>query len=161
MKYYHIKPEHLTEWGNHTDENTVIDSYELERLSAEWEISETELLNDLEEFFPTWMEYMEKHPDENLSYCKPYTNDNEDYFLIMFEGRAASISMPNGIRITDGEPGFSDALRTLARTVNEEYELYSGWDDTHIALETMHETGCSRCPFCKDWCDAMSDTISD
>lgn len=34
----------------------------------------------------TYRQYMQDHPEENMSFCKPYTNDDEDRFLIMYDG---------------------------------------------------------------------------
>ena len=54
---------------------------------------------------------------------------------------------------------FEEALEQLAREVNSDYDLYSGYDDTHIALQSMHEIGCWHCPF-RDECEAMGEEVS-
>lgn len=42
----------------------------------------------------TYREYMQDHPEENMHFCKQYTNDNEDRFLIMYDGEADAIVAP-------------------------------------------------------------------
>ena len=107
----------------------------------------------------TYLDYMREHTDENLSWCKPYTNDDETHFLVMYDGIAGSIDTPNITAHRYGGSDFEAELEKLAREVNAHYDLYSGWDDTHIALEAMHEVGCWRCPF-RDECEAMGEEIS-
>ena len=106
------------------------------------------------------MKYIEKmERNENLSWCKPYVDDSGEYALIMQEGKAICIKTPYG---TAYEYGTLDdaALEEFARAVNPDYNLYSGWDDTHIALEAMHPVGCFFCPF-KDECEAVNEKVDD
>jgi len=101
MKYYHIKPEHLTEWGDHTDENTVIDDTELERLSTEWGIPAADLLEDLEEYNPTYKE--EKTME------KRFLIDDHEIILSEITFRFADESnYQTGILLHDGTDVNSD-----------------------------------------------------
>ena len=104
------------------------------------------------------IDYMGSHEDENLSWCKPYVDDTGKYALILHEGNVDAISTPDGI--VYGDALTADALEAFARTVNEYYDDYSGWDDLLIAIAAMHETGCAHCP-CKDDCDAMANDMDD
>ena len=49
MKFYTIKPEYLSLWGEDCTEDTVITEDELQRLAAEWEKPAEDLLEQLEE----------------------------------------------------------------------------------------------------------------
>lgn len=49
MKTYHIKPEHLSEWGDQTTEDTVVTFAEVVDLAREWDTTVDELLDQLEE----------------------------------------------------------------------------------------------------------------
>lgn len=49
MKTYHIKPEHLSEWGDQTTEDTVVTYAEVVDLAREWDTTVDELLDQLEE----------------------------------------------------------------------------------------------------------------
>ena len=48
MKKYRIT-DNFSNWGSETTPETVINEEELKRLSMEWEMDITELMNDLEE----------------------------------------------------------------------------------------------------------------
>lgn len=61
MKYYHIKPEHLTEWGTETTTDTIIDSEVLARLAHAWDKTEEELLEGLEEIPCSDLEFLERY----------------------------------------------------------------------------------------------------
>lgn len=47
MKYYHIRPEYLSVWGENTDENTTVSAAEVEELSRQWGKPVPELLDQL------------------------------------------------------------------------------------------------------------------
>ena len=108
----------------------------------------------------TYREYFEEHDDENLSWCKPYANDEEDCFIIMYEGDAGGIVTPDVEAIRCEGTITDDLLEALARKVNTNYDWYSKWSDLHIALDAMHECGCASCPF-KDDCDAMGEEMEE
>ena len=103
-----------------------------------------------------YLEYMENHDGENLSWCRPYADDSGDYALAICEGEVVGLTMP-GINTGDVTP---EMMEKFARAVNRDYDLYSGWSDLHIALEGMHETGCSCCPW-RGECDAMAEEMDD
>lgn len=46
---YHIMPEHLSEWGDQTTEDTVVTFAEVVDLAREWDVTVDELLDQLEE----------------------------------------------------------------------------------------------------------------
>ena len=49
MKFYTIKPEYVSLWGEDCTEDTVIDATEVERLAAEWEKPIDDLMEQLED----------------------------------------------------------------------------------------------------------------
>lgn len=101
-----------------------------------------------------YIDYMNEHPTENLCWCKPYTNDDETHYLIMYDGKPEVIITPN-IEAWRYDGSLTEAImEQFAREVNPGYETYSHWSDTHIALEAMREIGCHYCPFKND-CDPM------
>lgn len=91
---------------------------------------------------------------ENLGWCKPLVNKN------------VTVAVNNGtiiaIRKDDRDIPVSDsAVRELAKEVNPSYTQYSGWDDTHIALEAgWEELGCTGCPW-KASCDAVNEAVEE
>ena len=107
-----------------------------------------------------YLEYMENHDGENLSWCKPYTDDSGDYKLIMYNGEVNSISAPDYEAFRYNGSMTPEIMEKFARAVNRDYDLYSGWEDWQIALEGMHETGCSCCPW-RGECDAMAEEMND
>lgn len=108
----------------------------------------------------TYMDYMREHPEENFSWCKCYTNPEETHYMVMYDGLLNCINTPSVIAYRYGSHDFDAEIETLAREVNEDYDLYSEWDDIHIALDAMHEIGCWHCPF-KDECEAMGEEMSE
>ena len=46
---YHIQPEHLSEWGDQTTEETVVTFAEVVNLAREWDVTVDELLDQLED----------------------------------------------------------------------------------------------------------------
>ena len=109
----------------------------------------------------TYREYMEKHPDKNFCWCKPYVNNEETHYLIVYDGIAEAISSPSvEVHRCDGSIQFDEWMETFAREINPDYDLYHCWSDQHIALEMMHECGCCSCPF-KYECEVMGEEIED
>ena len=49
MKQYRIKPEFWSAWGEAVDENTIIDTAEIERLAREWDMTVDALMEQVEE----------------------------------------------------------------------------------------------------------------
>lgn len=111
----------------------------------------------------TYREYMEEHPEENLSWCKPYRDDSGEYCLIVHDGEAEHLEMPG--RVADRWDGTltDDLLEDFAQAINPHFEdkewIYKGWSTLHIALDVMHEVGCSECP-CNSLCDAMGEEVN-
>lgn len=97
-----------------------------------------------------YIDYMEQHPKENMSWCRPFLSD-DGHALALNEGDPTC-------RFPDGAIGGQELMKRFAMEVNPSYDLYSGWDDIHIALECMHEVGCVDCPFA-DMCEVMNDEL--
>ena len=108
----------------------------------------------------TYREYMEANRHENFSWCKPYADDTETHFLIVYDGIASSISTPYITAHRYGGCDFEAELEALARDVNPDYDLYSGYNDQQIAMERMHEIGCWHCPF-RDECETMGEEMDE
>ena len=89
---------------------------------------------------------------QNVSWCKPLKHRTEDIFLILTEGEIS------GIRINGKDENVTPEIITeLAKKLNESYDDYDGWSDTHILLAAdFEELGCSKCPYF-DICEAMND----
>lgn len=90
---------------------------------------------------------------QNLGWCKPIKHKSEDIYLCLMEGKVVGI-FQNGkekITITDEE------IRELARRFNTDYDLYEGWDDVHILLDSgnFEELGCGDCPW-RDVCEVTT-----
>lgn len=107
----------------------------------------------------TYLKYMEQNPAANFPWCKPYTNDEQTHFLIVYDGLANSIETPTATAHRYGGSDFNAELETLAREVNPDYDYYSGYGDQKIALDMMHEIGCWHCPF-RDECEAMGEEMA-
>ena len=107
-----------------------------------------------------YIDYMNDHEDENLSWCKPYADESGEYTLILHDGMVDAITTPDRIAYRYNGTLTEELMESFARAVNPDYDDYSGWDDLHIALESMHEVGCAHCPF-KDDCEAMGEEMSD
>ena len=107
-----------------------------------------------------YIEYINEHSEFNFDWCKPYTNNDLTHTLVMYDGIASDIDTPDTTMHRYGGGDFEAALETLAREVNENYELFSGYTDTEIALDAMHETGCAHCPF-RHECEAMQADMDD
>ena len=104
----------------------------------------------------TYGEYMAEHPEENMSWCRPYVSDDGRYAVAVNEGEIIEAITPEGhLPVGYLSPLTEDEIEKLAREIDPEYELYSGWTDTEIILNKLHETGCASCPFFGK-CDAMS-----
>lgn len=108
----------------------------------------------------TYKEYMFSHQDENMHFCKPYTNDDEDRFLIMYDGEADAIVAP-GIEAHRWNGLLRIYMEQFTRElVGEDYDLHHGYTDEEIALHYMHEIGCASCPFFHV-CEAMNEEMED
>ena len=53
-----------------------------------------------------------------------------------------------------------EEITRLAKELNENYDLYQGWSDTHILLDALREVGCDNCPFKAD-CEAVNEIVED
>ena len=109
----------------------------------------------------TYREYFQQHEEENISCCRPFTDDSETYYLIQYDGEIESAKTPDGTYHRSpvyGQRLDGSVIESIARAVNEQYDNYSGWTDEHIALEAMHEIGCAHCPF-RDECEAMNEEM--
>ena len=109
----------------------------------------------------TYREYFDEHETENISWCKPYTctTDAGDYAIIMYEGEAIAIKTPTGEAHRYNDTLTDNTMEQFARAVNPHYDMFAGYSDEYIALDSMHETGCAFCPFRND-CEPMSEEIN-
>ena len=105
----------------------------------------------------TYREYHEAHPQENLSWCKPYTDESGDYWLIVHDGEQATMITPDDVMHTQNI--YSPELEEFARKLAPDYDLYEpAVAPLYIALDYMHERGCALCPFFGE-CEVMSEEI--
>ncbi len=90
---------------------------------------------------------------QNVSWCKPLKHRTEDIFLIVTDGEIS------GIRINGKDENVTaEIIMELAKKLNESYDEYEGWNDTHILLDAdFEELGCRDCPYF-DICEAMDDS---
>jgi len=104
----------------------------------------------------TYGEYFEQHPDENMSWCKPYTDTHEENYIIVNEGVPIMVNMGfmSYYASLDGSDVFRSAVAELAQKMNPDYSTIYDKEDLDIALDAMHETGCIKCPFIR-YCAAM------
>ena len=101
-----------------------------------------------------YRDYMKTHETENLSWCRPFTDNNGNYIVIyetdcMIHSKAQSINCPT-----------EKQLSKFAKTVNPYYDDYNGYTSEEIITDAMQETGCFHCPFFHD-CAAMDETWSE
>ena len=107
-----------------------------------------------------YIEYMQENPTEGFNWCHCYTNAAETHYLVMYDGTANSISTPNSTAYRYGGCDFDSELETLAREVNPNYDSYTGYNDSKIAIDAMHVVGCWHCPF-RDECETMGEEMDD
>ena len=98
----------------------------------------------------TYRDYYNDHPNENLGWCRPFTDDNGAWIAEQ-SSDDGTIMFPNG-----AEYALTDKakLRDFAKLVNPNYDMYQGYTDYQIALDAMRETGCAHCPW-NAACDVM------
>lgn len=104
----------------------------------------------------TYREYMDEHRDENMSWCKPYVSDSGSVCVAVtvLDGGISQI-------LIDGEETAvtADNIQSTAKLVNDDYDLYSGWSDTHILLDgNISERGCAECPY-NAFCQQMDEEM--
>lgn len=97
-------------------------------------------------------QYEKMMPNENLSWCRPMVSRDGRVTLAVNEGAIVGL-MLDGKELQISE----EEIARVARIVNESYDNYSGWNNTHILLDgDLTELGCSSCPW-RDVCDAMDE----
>lgn len=108
----------------------------------------------------TYLEYMTEHPEENLSWCRPYINDAEDSWMILCDGKVTEVHAP-GIDGRSWDGTMQEALPRFARHLaGDDYDLYEGYTDDEIATNYLHCCGCASCP-ARHRCDAMTEQVED
>lgn len=108
----------------------------------------------------TNLEYMMDHDMANMGWCKPYTNDDETCFMIMYDGEVIRILAP-GIDAGRHDGALRIYMEQFARSLaGDDYDLYSGYTDEQIALKYLHECGCASCPV-RHECETMNETMED
>lgn len=114
----------------------------------------------------TYREYMENHPEENLSWCRPYRSENGRVSLSYNSGRIES-AMIDGEEIHIGwaKKDQSELWERVARASIEDEALLDvetrrySWREIAL-MDGLVECGCASCPW-KDTCDAMSEEIEE
>lgn len=101
--------------------------------------------------------YEKMRDGENLSWCKPYVSKDGKNAVTICECKMDGL-MIDGEVIYWEKADKEEVEKRLAVVVNPNYSSpdYDGWDNLSIALDSMVETGCNKCPF-NDLCDAMID----
>lgn len=89
---------------------------------------------------------------QNIDWCKPLRHRTENIIIVLMGGEIIQI------RINEEDKDVTPEIITeLAKKLNESYDEYEGWSDTHILLDAdFEELGCSDCPYF-DICEAMDD----
>lgn len=111
-----------------------------------------------------YREYMEDHPEENVTWCKPYT-DSKGNAVIMLDG-SMDIILFNGRKFHINGDGrkltfaSSRILKAFAQALDPYYDQYSGYTDTEIILQNLRECGCASCPF-RGECELMGEEIEE
>ena len=128
--------------------------------------TQDDLIADMEELAmsfetpKTWSEYMVEHNTENFSWCKPYVDTTGNYAIVMHDGIPES-AVINGVTYYRYNGELTDEIITeIAKAVNPDYDLYSGYNNYQIAIMAMQETGCAHCPFFED-CSAMGEEMTE
>lgn len=108
----------------------------------------------------TLREYFQWHPDQNMSWCKPYISDNERVVAAVNEEgiiclRIDGEDIPE-TRNEKGQYAISDeAIKRAAMIVNPDYADYEGYsEEEKFYRGDIHETGCAFCPW-RDDCEVM------
>lgn len=84
-----------------------------------------------------------RNNDENLSWCRPISLNNGKVVIASNEQEIVGIEI-DGVD-TDVTP---EAIKHVAKLVNDEYHMYVGWDDKHIIFDAEHrELPCRLCPW--------------
>lgn len=95
---------------------------------------------------------MMRESNENLGWCRPESYLDGRVILAINEGTVAGIVIDGAEQTTTPEN-----IRRVAKMVNDNYDLYEGWDDVHIIQDVDHEElPCRLCPWFDD-CDAMDE----
>lgn len=108
----------------------------------------------------TYRDYFAAHADECVDWCTPYIADG-GYAMAVNDVEMNELS---GLMIAGEDIDTCDTredaepVKRLAKAVNADYDLYSGWSDTHIAIEAMRKVGCASCPWFKD-CAQMDEIL--
>ena len=109
----------------------------------------------------TYLERFEKMLDvENMEWCAPFSDRNEDYFLIKHDGEIISAKTPDGIFHRYNGTLTPEVMESIARAVNNRYYCYHGWTVEQIALDVMEENGCVNCPF-RHECEAVNEEMEE
>lgn len=110
--------------------------------------------------------YMDRNPEENLSWCRPYRSNNGRVALAVNEGAICGLTIDGedvdltGMwRISEQAPLWERVCRASiddADLLDIEARRYT-WREIAL-MDGLVETGCSNCPYC-DTCDAMLETM--
>lgn len=112
----------------------------------------------------TYREYMRNHPEENLSWCRPYRSENGRVALSCNAGSIQSLMIDEREIDTDWPSCDQSQLweRVCRASIDDEALLdietrrYS-WREIAL-MDGLVECGCANCPVA-DTCDAMLEEI--
>lgn len=96
-----------------------------------------------------YRKYLIDHQDENMSWCRHYSNG--DVSVVVCEGKVDGVEIPGRTLPANIDDRVPLAARLLT---GDTYEDYKGYSDEEIVLENLTtETGCSACPYF-EFCEA-------
>lgn len=114
----------------------------------------------------TYRDYFESHPEENLSWCRPYHSENGRVALAMNEGYICALTIDGedvnigpAHNYTEQEPLWERVARASIEDedlLDIETRRYT-WREIAL-MDGLVECGCASCPFA-DICDVMSDEM--
>ena len=91
---------------------------------------------------------------ESLDWCECFSFAGGTVHAAVLAGKIVSLD-DNGVVYN---PPTADDIHRLAVRLNDCYDLYKGYDDTHILLDVEHEKlPCCECPWF-DVCNYMDET---
>lgn len=103
----------------------------------------------------TLREKMEKSYD-SMDCCKAVRLLDGKIVTVLHEGKIEGIEIDGSERTVTPE-----LIHSIAVVVNDSYDCYGGWDDTHILLDTVaSEMPCCKCPWF-DVCTVMDEEIDE
>ena len=130
------------------------------KIVAELTARRAERKNTMKKITVATKDYMTRHYDENLAWCRPYRSENGRVALSVCEGVLSGLEI-DGQEIDVFDPhdkAREDLWEKVARaavTDKDELTLFNGYSWSEIVLQNyVVECGCSTCPWFEQ-CYAM------